>query len=48
MERNKKGEAEIGKPHRDLEESVIQHEFILAGLKKEHLDAIAKMSEQID
>merc|ERR1740129_2261014 len=48
VELNKKREAEIGKLRRDLEESVIQHESILAGLKKKHLDAIAEMSEQID
>merc|ERR1711874_704088 len=48
VELNKKREAEIGKLRRDLEESIIQHEAILSGLKKKHLDAIAEMSEQID
>ena len=48
VELNKKREAEVSKLRRDLEEGVIQHEAILAGLKKKHLDAIGEMSEQID
>merc|ERR1712045_714706 len=48
VELNKKGEVEISKLRRDLEECIIQQESVLAGLKKKHLDAIAEMSEQID
>lgn len=48
QELNKKREAELAKLRRDLEESTIQHESILASLKKKHLDAVAEMSEQIE
>merc|ERR1719232_362180 len=33
---------------RDLEEANIQHEGILVGLKKKHVDATSEMSEQVD
>merc|ERR1711892_1325712 len=45
---NKKRECEIGKLRRDLEESNIQHDGTLVGLKKKHVDATSEMSEQID
>merc|ERR1711923_585698 len=45
---NKKREAEINKLRRDLEEANIQHEGILVGLKKKHVDATSEMSEQVD
>lgn len=48
IELNKKREAELSKLRRDLEESNIQHESILANLRKKHNDAVAEMSEQID
>jgi len=44
---NKKREAELSKLRRDLEEAGIQHESILASLKKKHLDAVSEMSEQV-
>ncbi|XP_042857274.1 myosin heavy chain, muscle-like [Penaeus japonicus] len=47
-ELNKKREAELAKLRRDLEESNIQHESALAGLRKKHNDAVAEMTEQID
>merc|ERR1712045_339611 len=48
VELNKKGEVEISKLRRDLEEAAIQQDATLASLKKKHLDAVAEMSEQID
>ncbi|XP_059351922.1 myosin heavy chain, muscle-like isoform X9 [Daphnia carinata] len=48
IELNKKREAELSKLRRDLEESNIQHESVLANLRKKHNDAVAEMSEQID
>lgn len=48
IELNKKREAELSKLRRDLEESNIQHESVLASLRKKHNDAVAEMSEQID
>merc|ERR1719350_975946 len=45
---NKKREAEINKLRRDLEEANIQHDGILVGLKKKHVDATSEMSEQVD
>ena len=38
----------MSKLRRDLEESNIQHESVLANLRKKHNDAVAEMSEQID
>lgn len=48
IELNKKREAELSKLRRDLEESNIQHESVLANLRKKHNDAVSEMSEQID
>ncbi|CAL4154392.1 unnamed protein product, partial [Meganyctiphanes norvegica] len=48
MELNKKREAEVAKLKRDIEESVIQHESVVAVFRKKHNDSIAEMSEQID
>merc|ERR1712106_1164891 len=45
---NKKKEAQIGKLRRDLEESNIQHDGTLVGLKKKHVDATSEMVEQVD
>merc|ERR1712012_690460 len=48
VELNKKREAELNKLRKDLEEANIQHESILAGLKKKQGDAIGEMNEQVD
>jgi len=48
IELNKKREAELQKLRKDLEESNIQHESIVNGLKKKHQDAVQEMNEQID
>lgn len=48
VELNKKREAELAKLRRDLEEGAIQHEAMLATLRKKHNDAVAEMGEQID
>merc|ERR1712088_1250323 len=45
---NKKREAEVTKIRRDLEETKIQQEATIAGLKKKHQDANAEMQEQIE
>merc|ERR1712228_363022 len=48
IELNKKREAEVTKIRRDLEETQIQQEATIVGLKKKHQDANAEMTEQID
>merc|ERR1712002_828015 len=48
MELNKKREAEIGKLRRDVEESNIQNESLILGLKKKNTDATSEMTEQIE
>merc|ERR1712042_349644 len=48
MEFNKKREAEIGKLRRDVEESNIQNESLILGLKKKNTDATSEMTEQIE
>ena len=48
MELNKKREAEIGKLRRDNEESHIQNEALLVGLKKKNTDATCEMTEQVE
>merc|ERR1719166_84411 len=48
IELNKKREAEVTKMRRDLEESHIQQEATIVGLKKKHQDANAEMQEQIE
>ena len=45
VELNKKRENEIAKLRKDMEEANIQHESILAGLKKKQGDAIGEMNE---
>merc|ERR1712076_231864 len=48
VELNKKREAEVQKLRKDVEESNIQQESILANLKRKQGDAVSEMSEQID
>ncbi|XP_076340345.1 myosin heavy chain, muscle-like isoform X2 [Tachypleus tridentatus] len=48
IELNKKRENELSKLKRDLEESNVQHEQILANLRKKHNDSISELSEQLD
>ena len=48
MELNKKGESEVQKLRKDLEEAKILQEAVLINLKKKHQDAIQEMTEQID
>merc|ERR1719225_765260 len=48
VELNKKGEAEVHKLRKDLEEAHIQQEATMINLKRKHQDAVAEMSEQID
>jgi myosin heavy chain 6/7 len=48
IELNKKREAEVTKIRRDLEESQIQQEATVVGLKKKQQDSFAEMQEQID
>merc|ERR1712200_301487 len=48
IELNKKREAEVTKIRRDLEETQIQQEATIVGLKKKHQDANAEMQEQIE
>lgn len=45
---NKKREAELAKLRRDLEESNLNHESQLNGLRKKHNDAVAEMGDQLD
>merc|ERR1711962_1485933 len=48
IELNKKREAEVQKLRKDLEEANIQHDSVLASLKKRHQDAVQEMNEQIE
>merc|ERR1711937_250176 len=48
VELNKKREAEVIKLRKDLEETHIQQEATIVGLKKKQQDSIAEMSEQAD
>merc|ERR1719228_1467164 len=48
IELNKKREAEIGKLRRDVEESNIQHDSMVDGLKKKNTDATTEMADQVD
>merc|ERR1711935_952223 len=48
IELNKKREAEVTKIRRDLEETHIQQEATIVGLKKKQQDANAEMQEQIE
>jgi len=48
MEVNKKREAELQKLRRDLEETQMQSEAQIAGLKKKQQDAVNELSEQVD
>merc|ERR1719187_665678 len=48
MELNKKREAEIGKLRRDVEESNIQNESLIVGMKKKNTDATSEMTEQVE
>ena len=48
IELNKKREAEVTKIRRDLEETQIQQESTIVGLKKKQQDANAEMQEQIE
>merc|ERR1719410_2341256 len=48
IELNKKREAEGTKLRRDLEETQIQQEATIVGLKKKHQDSIAEMQEQVE
>lgn len=45
---NKKREAELQKLRRDLEESHLQSEAQVAGLRKKQQDAVNELSEQLD
>ncbi|XP_008048958.1 myosin-3 [Carlito syrichta] len=48
IELNKKREAEFLKLRRDLEEATLQHEAMVATLRKKHADSTAELGEQID
>uniref|UniRef100_H0WMC0 Myosin heavy chain 3 n=1 Tax=Otolemur garnettii TaxID=30611 RepID=H0WMC0_OTOGA len=48
IELNKKREAEFLKLRRDLEEATLQHEAMVATLRKKHTDSTAELGEQID
>ncbi|XP_075435721.1 myosin heavy chain, skeletal muscle, adult-like [Ascaphus truei] len=48
VEMNKKREAEFHKMRRDLEEATLQHETLLATLRKKHADGMAELGEQLD
>ncbi|XP_053564558.1 myosin-4-like [Bombina bombina] len=48
IEMNKKREAEFFKMRRDLEESTLQHEVLLAGLRKKQADSMAELGEQVE
>ncbi|XP_069809378.1 myosin-4-like [Dendropsophus ebraccatus] len=48
VEMNKKREAEFHKLRRDLEEATLQHESVVAALRKKHADSIAELGEQIE
>ncbi len=48
IEVNKKREMEMAKLRRDLEESNMNHETQMGGMRKKHNDAVAEMGEQLD
>jgi len=48
MDLNKKREAELQKLRRDLEESQLQSEAQIAGLRKKQQDAVNELTEQLD
>ncbi|MEE6506700.1 hypothetical protein FKM82_007803 [Ascaphus truei] len=48
VEMNKKRESEFHKMRRDLEEATLQHETLLATLRKKHADGMAELGEQLD
>jgi len=48
IEMNKKREAELNKLRRELEETNVNHEASMAGVRKKHNDAVAEMAEHID
>merc|ERR1712029_74201 len=45
MELNKKREGEVARLKRDIEESNIQHEAVVAAFRKKHTEAVTEMSE---
>ena len=48
MELNKKRDSEVVKLRRDLEESHVQRDATVTGMKKKQSDSVAEMNEQID
>ncbi|XP_073462885.1 myosin-1-like [Aquarana catesbeiana] len=48
VEMNKKREAEFHKMRRDLEEATLQHESVVAALRKKQADGMAELGEQIE
>ena len=48
MELNKKRDVEVIKLHKDLEESSIQQESSIVGMKKKQADSVSEMTGQID
>ncbi|KAM3864174.1 myosin heavy chain, fast skeletal muscle-like [Diretmus argenteus] len=48
VEMNKKREIEFLKLRRDLEESTLQHEAMIAALRKKQADSMSELGEQID
>ena len=48
MELNKKRDVEVIKLHKDLEESKIQGESSIAGMKRKQTDSVSEMTGQID
>lgn len=48
VEMNKKRESEFHKIRRDLEEANLQHESVVAALRKKQADGMAELGEQIE
>ena len=48
MELNKKRDVEVIKLHKDLEESNIQRDSSIVGMKKKQTDSVSEMTGQID
>ena len=48
VELNKKRDSEVVKLRRDLEESHVQRDATVTGMKKKQSDSVAEMNEQID
>uniref|UniRef100_A0A8C5MGY4 Myosin-7B n=1 Tax=Leptobrachium leishanense TaxID=445787 RepID=A0A8C5MGY4_9ANUR len=48
VEMNKKREADFHKMRRDLEEATLQHEALMATLRKKQADGMAELGEQIE